>query len=155
VEVAVIIGARLVRRGRARRGAALIELLFAMTVLLALSFGIAEYGMAFFVKHNLQAAAREGARAAIVPGATAQQVTDAVTVMLKAARLDGSGFKVVVTEAGTGKAVDVSKAAAGTMIQVEVNCTWDGVGVRVLPSSMGGIDPKKVLYSATVMRKEG
>ena len=71
-------------RGRGRRGAALIELLFAMTVLVALSFGIAEYGLAFFVKHNLQAAAREGARAAIVPGATAQQVTDAVTVMMRA-----------------------------------------------------------------------
>lgn len=142
-------------RGRRRGGAALIELLFAMTVLLALSFGIAEYGFAFMVKHNLQAAAREGARAAIVPGGTNQQVTDAIAVMMKAAKLDGSGYKVVVTEAGTGKNLDVSKAAAGTMIQVEVNCTWGGVGVRVLPSGMGGIDPAKVLYAATVMRKEG
>jgi Flp pilus assembly protein TadG len=128
---------------------------FALIVLLALTFGVAEYGLAFFVKHNLQAAAREGARAAIVPGATGQQVTDAVTVTMKAARLDQTGFTVVVTDGSTGKAVDVSKAAAGTLIRVEVQCAWGRVGVSALPSGMGGIDPKKVMWAATVMRKEG
>jgi hypothetical protein len=38
---------------------------------------------------------------------------------------------------------------------VEVQCTWEGVGVRALPTGLGGIDPKKVMWAATVMRKEG
>jgi Flp pilus assembly protein TadG len=142
------------RNSRRRRGAALVELAFSLMVLLALTLGVAEYGFAFFVKHNMQAAAREGARAAIVPGATAQQVTDAVTVMMKTAKLDQAGFAVVVTDSA-GKAVDVSKATPGTLIRVEVRCTWEGVGVHALPTAMGGIDPKKVLSAVTVMRKEG
>jgi Flp pilus assembly protein TadG len=127
---------------------------FALIVLLALTFGVAEYGLAFFVKHNLQAAAREGARAAIVPGATGQAVTDAVAVTMKAANLDKTGFTVVVTDTA-GKSVDVSKVAAGTMVQVRVQCTWESVGVHLLPIGWGGIDPKRVMSAATVMRKEG
>jgi Flp pilus assembly protein TadG len=131
-----------------------VELAFALVVLLALTLGVAVYGFAFFVKHNVQAAAREGARAAIVPGATGQEVTDAVAVMMKAARLDQTGFRVLVTDAA-GKPVDVSRAAAGTMIRVEVQCTWGSVGVSALPPGLGGIDSKKVMRAATVMRKEG
>src|SRR5687768_10858903 len=106
-------------RARRRRGAALLEMWFVLTILLVCSLGVAEYGYAWFVKHNLQGAAREGARAAIVPGATAENVTDAVRQVMDAAKMGGSGYELAVT--GTdGRALEVSTAAAGTMIQIEV-----------------------------------
>jgi Flp pilus assembly protein TadG len=142
------------RRSRNRRGSSVLDTFFVMTLLLGLSFGIVEYGYFFFVKHNLQAAAREGARAAILPGATSQNVTDAVTSLMKSAGLDKTGYSVSVTDTG-GKALDVSSATAGTPIQVQVQCTWGSVGVHPLPESLGGISPAKVVKGATVMRKEG
>jgi Flp pilus assembly protein TadG len=81
-------GGKSLVRGRDRaRGAALIELLFALMVMVALSFGVAEYGMAFMVKHNLQAAAREGARAAALPGGSNQEVSNDVAVKMTAPKL--------------------------------------------------------------------
>ena len=139
-------------RGRRRRAAALVELCLVLTILLVCSLGVGEYGYAWFVKHNLQGAAREGARAAIVPGATPQSVTDAVRLVMDAGRMGGAGYEVAVTDAA-GRAVDVAAAPAGTMIQVEVRCTWRAVGIHVMP--FGGIDPAAVLRARTVMRKEG
>jgi Flp pilus assembly protein TadG len=47
---------------RERRGAAAIEFAMVLPVLLALLFGIIEYGWIFFQQSNILAAAREGAR---------------------------------------------------------------------------------------------
>ena len=53
------------RLGR-RSGNAVLDLAFILPILLALTMGAVQYGYALFVKHALQGAAREGARAAIV-----------------------------------------------------------------------------------------
>src|SRR4051812_49150586 len=65
-------------RRRFRTGNALLDLAFVLPILLALTFGAVEYGYALYVKHALQGAAREGARTAIVAGATSTQVQAAV-----------------------------------------------------------------------------
>jgi Flp pilus assembly protein TadG len=131
-------------RDASRRGNAVIEAVLVIPILLLLAFGTVEFGHFFFVKHNLQGAAREGARAAIVSGATNADVNVAVSTSMTAAGLDGSGYTVTTNPS------DVSTAATGTDISVSVQCTWGDVGVR----PMGMISAAKEAKGTTVMRKE-
>ena len=63
-----------------RRGNAIIEAALVVPILLSLAFGTVEFGYYFFVRNNLQGAAREGARAAILASATNTDVTSAVSM---------------------------------------------------------------------------
>jgi len=139
---------------RRRRGNAVLDMAFVLPILLGLAFGVVEYGYYFYVKNNVQAAAREGARAAIVPSATYQNVLDAVSNVMTAAGLNNTGYAVTLTDT-TGAAVSLSSVAAGTSIKVSVQCTWGSVGVHPLPEVLGGMSPTKLVKGATVMRKEG
>lgn len=144
-------GAGGANRLRTRRGgSAVLDMVLILPILLSLSFGTVEFGYYFYVKHNLQAAAREGARAAIVPSAVAGDVTTAVSNAMTAAGLSGSGYTTTVTDTN-GNALNVATAAAGTAIKVNVTCSWGTVGLRPL----GLIGAGKQVVGATVMRKEG
>jgi len=121
-----------------------------LPILLALSFGTVEFGYYLYVKHNMQAAAREGARAAIVPSAVTGDVTSAVSNVMAAAGLTSSGYTTAITDTN-GATINVSTAAAGTAIKVTVQCSWGTVGVRPL----GVISSSKAVVGTTVMRKEG
>src|SRR3954454_15757458 len=72
-------------RMRFRSGNAVLDMALVLPLLIALTFGAVEYGYALYIKHSLQAAAREGARAAIVSGATASDVQTAVDSSMLAA----------------------------------------------------------------------
>ena len=132
------------------RGGAVLEMCLVLPILLGLAFGTIEFGYFFFVKHNIQAAAREGARAAIVPGATAQKVSDAVSQVLTAAGLSGVAYTTTVTDA-SDLPIDVATAPAGTSVKVSVSMNWGEVGV----SPLGVLAADKTVRGATVMRKEG
>jgi len=138
------------RRRQRQRGNAVLDMALVLPILLALAFGTVEFGYYFYVKHNIQAAAREGARAAIVPSAVAADVTTAVQNVMTAAGLGASGYTTSVTDVN-GNAINVSTATPGTAIKVTVQCTWGTVGVRPL----GVISSTKVVTGNTVMRKEG
>src|SRR5213080_1747759 len=73
------------RRLRFRSGNAILDMALVLPLLIGLTFGAVEYGYALYIKHSLQAAAREGARAAIVAGATATDVQTAVDSSMAAA----------------------------------------------------------------------
>src|SRR5690606_10487745 len=73
------------RRLRGRRGSALVEFTLVFGLLLLIAFGAIEYSYAFYVKNTLQAAARETARAGIVPDATKSTAEDAGKKVLTAA----------------------------------------------------------------------
>jgi Flp pilus assembly protein TadG len=137
-------------RRQRQRGNAVLDMALVLPILLALAFGTVEFGYYFYVKHNVQAAAREGARAAIVPSAVAGDVTTAVQNVMTAAGLGSSGYTTSVTDIN-GNAINVSTASAGTAIKVTVQCTWGNVGVRPL----GVISSTKIVTGNTVMRKEG
>jgi Flp pilus assembly protein TadG len=122
-----------------------------MPLLIGLTFGACEYGYALYVKHSLQAAAREGARAAIVSGATATDVQTAVDGSMLAAGFAQAKYTRPPTIAPAGW----TTAAAGTTITVTVSTTWGTIGVHVLPSYLGGISNSKAMSGATTMRKEG
>ena len=138
-------------RSRFRSGNAVLDMALVMPVLVYLTFGACEYGYALYVKHSLQAAAREGARAAIVSGATATDVQTAVDDSMLAAGFAQAKYTRPPTISPAGWAT----AAAGTTIQVTVNTTWGTIGVHVLPTAMGGIGNAKAMSGSTTMRKEG
>src|SRR4051812_10383319 len=139
-------------RRRRFRGSAVLDAALVFPILLSLTFGTVEYGYYFYVKHSLQGAAREGARAAITPTAANSDVTTAVATSMAAAGLSSSGYTTSITNSAGGN-ISVSGLAAGTSINVTVQCTWGTVGSGFRP--MGLIGTAKIVKGVTVMRKEG
>ncbi len=139
-------------RNRRFRGSAVLDAALVFPILLSLTFGTVEYGYYFYVKHSLQGAAREGARAAITPTAKDSDVTTAVSTAMSAAGLSSSGYTTAVTNSAGGT-ISVAGLAAGTSINVTVQCTWGTVGSGFRP--MGLIGTAKIVKGVTVMRKEG
>jgi Flp pilus assembly protein TadG len=139
------------RKARYRRGSAIMDAALVFPVLLLLTFGCVEFGHFFFVKHTMQGAAREGARAAITPGATNTDVTTAVQTAMTAAGLASSGYSVAILNGAGSSSVSAGSVAAGDPIQVRVSVGWGAVGVRPL----GLIGTGKQVVGQTVMRKEG
>jgi Flp pilus assembly protein TadG len=135
------------RRRRRWRGSAVLDAALVFPILLSLTFGTVEYGYYFYVKHTLQGAAREGARAAITPTAVNADVTAAVTNSMTAAGLQSSGYVTTTSPASVGS------LSAGTSVTVTVTCTWGTVGSGFRP--LGLIGTNKQVRGITVMRKEG
>lgn len=134
----------MIHRRAGRRGNAVIEAALVLPVLLLLGFGMVEFGHLFYVKNNLQGAARDGVRKAILDGATNSSVNTAIAEAMSVYGLSKSGYTVTTNPA------NVSQAAAGTNITVTVQCNWGKVGVR----PMGLIAENKVIKAVAVMRKE-
>src|SRR4051812_21767087 len=109
---------------RFRSGNAILDLAFVLPLLIMLTFGAVEYGYALYIKHSLQAAAREGARAAIVAGATAANVQDVVDSSMLSAGFQQSKS----TRPPTITPSTWASAAAGTTITVSVSTTWGTAG---------------------------
>jgi Flp pilus assembly protein TadG len=72
------------------RGTALIEMAFTLPLLLLVSVGIIEFGRAFQTWQILTNAAREGARAAVLPGYSDAMVTARVQQYVQAGVLDAN-----------------------------------------------------------------
>jgi Flp pilus assembly protein TadG len=107
-----------------------------------MSFGLIEYGHFFYMRHVLQGAAREGARAAIPAGV--DDPDGAIDTAMTAAGLGSASYTV------TTDPPDVSTAAKGTLITVTVECDWGTVGLR----PMKLISAATKVTGAAVMRKE-
>jgi Flp pilus assembly protein TadG len=127
-----------------RKGNAVLEAALVVPILLYLAFGTVEFGYFYYVKNNVQGAAREGVRAAIPPGATNTDVTTAVSAQMTAAGLQASGYTVTTTPSS------ISGLAPGTNVTVSVQCTWGTVGLRPLQL----ISTSKLVKGQAVMRKE-
>ena len=108
------------RAWRARSGAETLELAFALPLLLVLAFGTIEFGYWFYLEHNFQAAAREGARAAVVKTAlldqqlAAEEAADAIMAELKIPK----------------DKYDVDTEPDGEFVKVTVTADWKDVGVE-------------------------
>jgi Flp pilus assembly protein TadG len=70
---------------RRRRGATAVEFAITAPILFLLFFGALEFSRANMLKHTVNQAAYEGARAGMVPGATEDKVTDATDAIMNAA----------------------------------------------------------------------
>jgi Flp pilus assembly protein TadG len=152
------------RPRRMRRGNAVIELALTLGILINLSFGMVEFGYYFYVKNSFEGAAREGARAAIVPGATNSEVTTAIANSMTVAGYSSAQYSVEYQAGTTGAfyvggtnfstdPTTITGATVGTPIAVTVYATWGTVGKGFSP--MHFIGTSKVLSGVAAMRKEG
>lgn len=67
---------------RQRQGAVVVEMAMCLPILFLLLFGCYEFARANMMRHNTEAAAYEGARTGIVPGATVDEVRESVRFVL-------------------------------------------------------------------------
>jgi Flp pilus assembly protein TadG len=128
----------------------MIEAAFIFPVLLYLVFGCVDFGQLLYIKHTLQGAAREGARAGATPGTANSDVTTAVNNSMKAAGFLPAKYTTKIRNAANTLDISVVQTA-GTPIQVRVECTWSNVGI----GTSGLIPASKLISGATTMRKEG
>ena len=128
------------RRGRDRRGSEVLEMALMMPILIGLIFGMIEFGYFFYLKHNLQAAAREGARTGATLNATDGDAVAKASAFLTAANISPGSFSI-------------SSTTSGDTITVTVQATWGNVGILHLP--IIPLADSKVVKGVAVMRKEG
>jgi Flp pilus assembly protein TadG len=139
------------KRNHHRRGSAVLDAALVFPILLSLTFGCIEFGHYFFIKHTLQGAAREGARAAAAPSSTNTDVTTAVSSSMTAAGINAANYQVKIRNSGDTTDINVNTQTAGTALLIKVQCSWDTVGLR----PMRLIGSGKTVVGMTTMRKEG
>jgi Flp pilus assembly protein TadG len=131
---------RLFRRNR--RAAAAVEFAVVAPVFLLLVLGMIEYGRMVMVQQVITNASREGARAAVLDGATTSSVTSTVNSYLASGSI--SGATVTVTPNPP------TNAQYGDPVTVTVSIPFDQVSWLPSPMYLGG----KTLTATTVMRRE-
>src|SRR2546430_1168483 len=136
---------------RRRRGNSVIEAVLVFPLLLALMFGTTEYGYYFYVKHTLEGAAREGARAGITPTGTDSQVTTTVISYLANAGLQ-SGTGSLDSRYSLSISPSTNTLASGSALNVTVSTTWSAVGAGYRPLHL--IPTAQAVTGKTTMRKE-
>jgi len=119
-----------------------VEFAIVAPVFLLMVFGMIEYGRMVMVYQVITNASREGARAAVLDGATTSSVTTAVQSYLSSAMLTGATVTVAPNPP--------SNAEFGDPVTVTVSVGFSQVSWLPSPMYLGG----KTLSSATVMRRE-
>ena len=135
-----------------RRGAALLEAVIILPVLLIVVFASIEFGYAFYVKHTLQGAARAGVRAGIVPDSDNSDITSAVTQAMARSGMDEHTFTVEVLDGTDGSAVSVDSLGEGDTVVVKISAPWSQYSV--LSGPFGGFMSGSLTGTA-IMRREG
>ena len=114
----------------ARSGAAAVEFALIAPLFFLLLGGIIEFGQAMSVRHSLSVAARRGARAAIVEGASTASVTEKVkSDCKKVFRAQEEEFRVAVAINGS-RGTDLKAAQSGDEITLTVSVPYSVVGIR-------------------------
>ena len=131
------------RFARQRHGAAVVEFALVAPLFIMLVFGILEYGRMVMVQQVLTNAAREGARAAVLDGATSTSVTAKVNAYLNGASVPNATVTVEPS--------NPSSAPMGDPVTVTAQVTFGQVSW--LPSPMY-ISSSQALRSSCVMRRE-
>jgi hypothetical protein len=80
---------------KGRRGAALVEFAVVFPISLFIFAGMIEISRVLLLQHSADTAAYEGARSAMVPGATSGEATEAARALLQAAKLKSSKITVI------------------------------------------------------------
>ena len=130
------------RSAKNRRAAAVVELAFTAPVLFLLVFGMIDVGRAVMVQNLLTNAARDGARSAVLDGATASEIQSRVTDYLAASSISGATATVSPNP--------LTLADLGDPVTVTVQVPFDSVSW--LPSSMYFQGAN--LQATVVMRRE-
>ncbi len=124
------------RRPASERGAAMVEFVIVLPILIVLIFGIVQASIGYNRLQALHAAAREGARVASVPGSTQGEVNSAVTNALVGVNFDSTPGAPTVSPGGCagrfGETVTVTVSATYTVnipLLLSRPVNMQGVGV--------------------------
>ena len=131
------------RNATRRRGVAAVEFAMVAPLFILLVFGILEYGRMVMVQQVLTNATREGARAAVLDGATSDSVAAKVNTYLHGASVPNATVTINPT--------NPSAAAMGDPVTVTAQLTFGQVSW--LPSPMY-ISSSQALRASCVMRRE-
>lgn len=77
-----------------KRGAALVEFAMVMPILMMFFYGMIELSRVLLLQHTVDTASYEGARSAIVPGATSQDAIDCASKLLTTGKLKSAKITV-------------------------------------------------------------
>ena len=125
-----------------RRGVATVEFALTVPILFLVVFGLIEIGRGLMVDQLLSNAARDGARSAILGGATVSDVETAVNSYLAGSYV--SGAVVTVTPD------PLTLAQGGDPVTVAVSVPYSAISWIPTPKYLQGI----TLESAVTMRRE-
>ena len=131
---------RLCRRNR--RGAAVVEFAVVAPLFFLLVFGMIEFGRMVMVQQVITNASREGARVAVLDGATTSEVNTAVENYMTSASVEGAEVSVTPDPP--------SSAGYGEPVTVVVSIPFDQVSWLPSPMFLGG----STMSATTVMRRE-
>ncbi len=119
-------------------------------LLLMILFVTIEFSYMFYVRHSLSNAAREGARAAILPDATSADVTSAITTAVANSGFSNLTYTAQMKSGGTVLS-DPSALSSGTSVEVELTAPWSQFSLLKTDWSVWSDD----ITSTAVMRREG
>jgi Flp pilus assembly protein TadG len=146
---------KLMKRIENERGTALLETALTLPLILLVSVSIFEFGRAYQLEQVITNAAREGARVAVLPGSTSDEVQSRVVAYLNSGQVpDAASANVVLTQnvpisIGTG-------TANGSRVTVNYPFSFmvlNPVARLVVPGSKAGAAPITMSASAE-MRNE-
>jgi Flp pilus assembly protein TadG len=109
-----------------RLGATAVEFALVAPILFALVLGIIEVGRGFMVIHLLNGAARQGCRAAVIPGSTTTNIQTQVNTALANQGVSGT---ITTVKVNGSSQTDASAAGTGDTVTVQTtvsvsNFTW-------------------------------
>ncbi len=130
------------------RGVVTVEMALIAPVVIALLFGVIQFGYAFMVQHALQDAARQGCRAAILPNQSNSTVTTAVSALLQNEGINVA--KTTITILVNNAAGDVSSSKAGDQVTVKVTMAF--ADVKLFPGDFSSFTG--TMQGAVTLRSE-
>jgi Flp pilus assembly protein TadG len=133
------------RSGRGkRRGAAAVEFALVAPLFFLLIFGMVEFGRMVMIQQVITNASREGARKAVLDGATSASVKSAVVTYM------ANGGVTISTSNVTLSPTDPASAEAGDPITVTISIPFTQVSWLPSPMFLGN----RQMFASTVMRRE-
>lgn len=135
---------RLLNKSR-QRGLATVEAALVVPFVLVLVLGVMEYGWMFLKVHHVANAARRGARVAILPYSSSNDVLSSIEELMEKAGLSDTGYNVDLTPP------DVSSALPNDAVTVRVTVPYVNVGIISIPL----LPVPENLRAAVSMAKEG
>ena len=131
------------QRGK-RWGAAAVEFAVVAPLFFLLIFGMIEFGRMVMIQQVITNASREGARKAVLDGATATDVKNGVVTYM------ANGGVAITTSNVTINPTDPTATATGAPVTVTVSVAFNQVSWLPSPMFLGG----KQMTASTVMRRE-
>jgi Flp pilus assembly protein TadG len=132
------------RARRRHRAVVAIEAALVLPILLVLVLGVVEYGWLILKSQQMTNAVRHGARMGITVDGTYTDVENAVTALMDAAGMGGSGYTLTIAPANVG---DMN---AGELLTVELSVDYANIGL-----DMPLLPTPTTLRSSVSMAKEG